>query len=210
MYRSLSDNCCVRGVWICDKQSSYDNLAYYNHPCVYSHVDFLEKYQQIIQTIYSMRIIGIDPGSGIIGFGLVEQGGTSKMLDAGVIRTTVGDEAASRLVELYESMKELLAEMRPDAAAVEKLFFAQNVTTAMNVSQARGVILLALAEAGLPIYEYTPLQIKMAMTGYGRATKAQVQEMVRVQLGLKTKPKPDDCADALACALTHIATLRVQ
>jgi crossover junction endodeoxyribonuclease RuvC len=102
-------------------------------------------------------------------------------------------------------MKELVHEMKPDAASVEKLFFAQNVTTAMTVAQARGVILLALAEEKIPIYEYTPLQIKMAMTGYGRATKAQIQEMVRVQLGLKNKPKPDDCADALAAALTHIA-----
>ncbi len=157
-----------------------------------------------------MKILGIDPGSGIIGFGLVHKGSNPKMVDAGVIRTTIGDETASRLVELYASLKELIAELKPDVAAVEKLFFAQNVTTAMQVSQARGVILLALAEAGIPIYEYTPLQIKMAMTGYGRATKAQIQEMVRVQLGLKQKPKPDDCADALACALTHVATLRVQ
>ena len=155
-----------------------------------------------------MKILGIDPGSGIIGFGLVEQGRTPKMLDAGVIRTTIGEDTAKRLVELYDSMKELLADMTPDAAAVEKLYFAQNVTTAMTVAQARGVLLLALAEAGVPIYEYTPLQIKMAMTGYGRAKKAQIQEMVRVQLGLKKKPSPDDAADALAVALTHIATLR--
>ncbi|MCA9323595.1 crossover junction endodeoxyribonuclease RuvC [Candidatus Saccharibacteria bacterium] len=157
-----------------------------------------------------MKILGIDPGSGIIGFGLVEKSSKPKMLDAGVIRTTIGDDPASRLVELYESMKELLAEFEPDEAAVEKLFFAQNVTTAMTVSQARGVILLALAEADIPIAEYTPLQIKMAMTGYGRAAKAQIQEMVRVQLNLKKKPSPDDAADALAVALTHIATLRVQ
>jgi crossover junction endodeoxyribonuclease RuvC len=152
-----------------------------------------------------MKILGIDPGSGIIGFGLVEKKSNPKMLDAGVIRTTIGNDDASRLVELYESMRELVKELKPDVAAVEKLFFAQNVTTAIPVAQARGVILLALAEEKIPIYEYTPLQIKMAMTGYGRATKAQIQEMVRVQLGLKTKPKPDDCADALAAALTHIA-----
>lgn len=155
-----------------------------------------------------MRILGIDPGSGIIGFGLVEKKSNPRMIDAGVIRTTIGDEDASRLLELHVSMREIIAEMKPDVASVEKLFFAQNVTTAMKVSQARGVILLALAEAGIPIYEYTPLQIKMAMTGYGRATKAQIQEMVRVQLGLKNKPKPDDCADALAAALTHVANLR--
>ena len=152
-----------------------------------------------------MKILGIDPGSGIIGFGLVEKGRTISLVDAGVIKTTIGDQTAKRLVELYESMKELVSELKPDVAAVEKLFFAQNITTAMDVSQARGVILLALAEQKIPIYEYTPLQIKMAMTGYGRATKAQIQEMVRVQLRLKNKPKPDDCADALACALTHLA-----
>lgn len=157
-----------------------------------------------------MKVLGIDPGSGIIGFGLVSKDKKPRMLDAGVIRTTIGDQPASRLLELYEAMKELVSEFKPDVASVEKLFFAQNVTTAMDVSQARGVILLAFAESNIPIYEYTPLQIKMAMTGYGRATKAQIQEMVRVQLGLKNKPKPDDCADALAAALTHIATLRVQ
>jgi len=152
-----------------------------------------------------MKILGIDPGSGIIGFGLIDKQSNPRLVDAGIIRTTIGDSDASRLLELYQSMKELVGELKPDVASVEKLFFAQNVTTAMAVAQARGVILLALAEENIPIYEYTPLQIKMAMTGYGRATKAQMQEMVRVQLGLKNKPKPDDCADALACALTHVA-----
>ncbi len=156
-----------------------------------------------------MRILGIDPGSGIIGFGLVDKGRQNVLVDAGVIRTTIGDDVASRLVELYDSLTELIVELKPDVAAVEKLFFAQNVTTAMTVSQARGVILLALAQNGLLIHEYTPLQIKMAMTGYGRATKAQMQEMVRVQLRLKNKPKPDDAADALAVALTHAATLQL-
>lgn len=157
-----------------------------------------------------MRILGIDPGSGIIGFGLVEKGRKPRMIEAGIIRTTVGSSDAERLTELYSSMEELMAELKPDVASVEKLFFAQNVTTAMSVSQARGVILLAIAQQRVPVYEYTPLQIKMAMTGYGRATKSQIQEMVRVQLSLKNKPKPDDCADALAAALTHLATLRVQ
>ncbi len=157
-----------------------------------------------------MKILGIDPGSGIIGFGLIIKDRNLKMVDAGIIRTTIGDKDASRLLELYKSMKELVLELKPDVASVEKLFFAKNVTTAMAVSQARGVILLVLEEAGVPIYEYTPLEIKMAMTGYGRATKAQIQEMVRVQLKLKNKPKPDDCADALAAALTHFANHRVQ
>jgi crossover junction endodeoxyribonuclease RuvC len=155
-----------------------------------------------------MKILGIDPGSGTIGFGLIELAkGKPKLIDAGVIQTKIGDDVPTRLNELYENLCELLDELKPDEASVEKLFFAQNVTTAMNVSQARGVILLALERAEVKIYEYTPLQIKMAMTGYGRATKAQIQEMVRVQLNLKTKPKPDDCADALAAALTHSSSL---
>ena len=154
-----------------------------------------------------MRILGIDPGSGIIGFGLIELNkGKPRLLDAGVIRTNIGEDPSLRLKDLYVSMKEILEEAKPDEASVEKLFFAQNVTTAMGVSQARGVILLALAEYGVTISEYTPLQIKMAMTGYGRATKTQIQEMVRVQLGLKARPKPDDCADALAAALTHASS----
>ena len=151
-----------------------------------------------------MKILGIDPGSGIIGFGVVQkQACTPKMLDAGVIRTTIGDSDAQRLVEAYEGMKEIIAATRPDVAAVEKLFFMQNITTGMKVSQSRGVILLALAEAGIPIYEYAPNEIKMAMTGYGHAKKAQIQEMVKVQLGLKKRPQ-DDAADALAVALTHL------
>ena len=157
-----------------------------------------------------MKILGIDPGSGIIGFGVVEQGRKPKMIDAGVIRTTIGDTDSARLVEVYKGMKELIEEFKPDVAAVEKLFFVQNVTTGMKVSQSRGVILLTLAEAGIPIHEYAPNEIKMAMTGYGHATKAQIQEMVRVQLGLKKKPSPDDAADALAVALTHATSHHVQ
>ena len=155
-----------------------------------------------------MKVLGIDPGSGIIGFGLVKFDTSNRptMLDGGVIRTTIGDKTEDRLKELYDSMNELLDDMNPDVAAVENLFFAQNVTTAMKVSQARGVILLCLAQRKIPIHEYTPLQIKMAMTGYGRADKKQIQEMVKVQLNLKTIPKPDDAADALACALTHNAS----
>jgi crossover junction endodeoxyribonuclease RuvC len=153
-----------------------------------------------------MRILGIDPGSGIIGFGCIEIGKkTPKLIDAGVIRTTIGDEAGTRLAELYDSMKELIAACKPDVAAVEKLYFVQNITTGMTVAQARGVILLTLAQAGIPFAEYTPLQIKMAVTGYGKAKKADIQEMVRLQLGLKEAPKPDDCADALAAALTRAA-----
>jgi len=158
-----------------------------------------------------MKILGVDPGSGIVGFGFIElTKNKPKLIDAGVIRTIVGNDVSSRLVEVYDALQELLEEHKPDVAVVEKLFFAQNVTTAMIVSQARGVILMALEKAKVPVFEYTPLQIKMAMTGYGRATKAQMQELVRIQLGLKEIPKPDDCADALAAALTHITSIRVQ
>jgi crossover junction endodeoxyribonuclease RuvC len=150
-----------------------------------------------------MKIIGIDPGTGIVGFGVISVGKTPSLVDAGVIRTHKDQATAERLAEIYTELSEIIAHNKPDAASVEKLFFAQNVTTAMSVSQARGVILLALEQAGIPIFEYTPLQIKMATVGYGRASKAQIQEMVRVQLGLSEIPKPDDCADALAAALTH-------
>lgn len=157
-----------------------------------------------------MKILGIDPGSGIIGFGCIEVGSkTPKLLDAGVIRTQIGASDSSRLVELYEAMQQLISELKPQFASVEKLFFVQNITTGMIVSQARGVILLALEQAGVPIAEYTPLQIKMAITGYGKAKKADVQEMVRLQLGLSEVPKPDDCADAIAAALTHATAGRI-
>lgn len=157
-----------------------------------------------------MRILGIDPGTGTIGFGLIRYDSReAKLVDAGVIKTTIGEETPRRLLQLFHDMQQLVTQLKPDVAAVEKLFFAQNVTTAMQVSQARGVILVALAEAGVPLYEYTPLQIKMAMTGYGRASKAQIQELVRVQLSLKRRPRPDDAADALACALTHAAAGRM-
>lgn len=156
-----------------------------------------------------MKIIGIDPGSGTIGFGVIERANRGLLLlDAGVIQTRIGDSPSARLKELYDELTTILLENRPQVASVEKLFFAQNVTTAMAVSQARGVILLALEAAGIEIAEYTPLQIKMAIAGYGRATKSQMQEMVRVQLGLKAKPKPDDCADALAAAICHSVSMR--
>lgn len=156
-----------------------------------------------------MRILGIDPGTGILGFGVIEvTRGKSQLVDAGVIRTPVKEDDAVRLVTIYEELTEIIAETKPSQMSVEKLFFAQNVTTAMTVSQARGVVLLAGKQAGLAIHEYTPLQIKMAITGYGRADKKQIQEMVRVILGLKDVPKPDDCADAIAAALTHAQSVR--
>lgn len=156
-----------------------------------------------------MRILGIDPGTGILGFGVIEvQGGNPKLVDAGVIRTPVKEDDAIRLQLIYEELNDIISQTKPSEMSVEKLFFAQNVTTAMTVAQARGVVLLAGKQAGLTIYEYTPLQIKQSLTGYGRAEKKQIQEMVRVILKLKTAPKPDDCADALAAAITHSMTMR--
>ncbi len=158
-----------------------------------------------------MRIIGIDPGTGILGFGIVEvRAGKLQLIDGGVIRTPVKEDDAVRLQTIFEELTDIIAEAKPDEMAVEKLFFAQNVTTAMTVAQARGVVLLAGKQAGLKIAEYTPLQIKQALTGYGRADKKQMQEMVRVMLGLKQIPKPDDCADALAAAICHSQSVKVK
>jgi crossover junction endodeoxyribonuclease RuvC len=156
-----------------------------------------------------MRIIGIDPGTGILGFGIIEViKGKPQLVDGGVVRTPVKEDDAVRLLTIYEELTDIIAETKPQEMAVEKLFFAQNVTTAMTVAQARGVVLLTGMQAGLKISEYTPLQIKQALTGYGRAEKKQIQEMVRVILNLKDVPKPDDCADAIACAICHSMTMR--
>lgn len=156
-----------------------------------------------------MRILGIDPGTGILGFGVIDaKAGKGKLVDAGVIRTSSKDDDAVRLKTIFDELTEIIKETNPTEMSVEKLFFAQNVTTAMTVSQARGVILLCGKQAGLNIFEYTPLQIKQALTGYGRADKNQIQEMVKAILGLKQIPKPDDCADALAAAITHSMTMR--
>ncbi len=158
-----------------------------------------------------MRIIGIDPGTGILGFGIIETDGSkNQLVDAGVIRTPVKEDDAVRLQTIFEEITDIIAQTKPQEMSIEKLFFAQNVTTAMTVAQARGVVLLAGMQAGLKIAEYTPLQIKQALTGYGRAEKKQMQEMVRVLLGLKEVPQPDDCADALAAALTHASQLKVK
>jgi crossover junction endodeoxyribonuclease RuvC len=156
-----------------------------------------------------MRILGIDPGTGILGFGVIEViKGKASLIDAGVITTPPHTPLDERLVDIYESLQQIIAETKPQQMSIEKLFFAQNVTTAISVSHARGVAMLAGKQAGLTIYEYTPLQIKQGLTGYGRADKKQIQEMVRVILGLKIAPKPDDCADALAAALLHAQTVK--
>ena len=152
----------------------------------------------------SNKILGIDPGIGICGFGLIETSSRAgaRALDYGVVTTKVDAPIPLRLRELYESLTEVLAQTTPEIVAVEKLFFSKNITTGIVVAEARGVVLLAAAERGLPVYEYTPNEIKKSLTGYGAATKTQIEEMVRVHLGLDKKPKPDDAADALAVAIT--------
>jgi len=151
-----------------------------------------------------MLVLGIDPGLAITGYGLVEGDGQNlALVEYGVVRTPAKTPTADRLVQLHTELGQILAETKPDEAAVEELFFSTNARTAILVGQARGVALLTLAEAGLPIAEYTPLQIKQAITGYGQADKAQVQEMVRLLLGLVEIPRPDDAADALAVSICH-------
>lgn len=155
------------------------------------------------------RILGIDPGTGILGFGVIDTARSGPVLvDAGVIRTPVKEDDAVRLLTIYEELTEIIKLTKPTIMSVEKLFFSRNVTTAMTVSQARGVVLLCGMQAGMGIHEYTPMQIKQATTGYGSADKKQMQEMVRIILKLKEVPKPDDAADALAAAITHGMTMR--
>ena len=156
-----------------------------------------------------MRILGIDPGTGILGFGVIDyEKGNIKLVDAGVIRTPAHEDDSVRLLTIYNELTEIINQTKPAAMSVEKLFFARNVTTAMTVAQARGVVLLCGMQSGLTIHEFTPLQIKQAITGYGKADKQQMQEMVRVLLQLKEVPRPDDAADALATAITYSMTVR--
>lgn len=161
-----------------------------------------------------MRILGIDPGTGILGFGVVDVMDTSAktftMVDAGVVTTPAHTPHDERLEDIFDSLTEIIEATKPDACSVEKLFFTRNITTAMSVAEARGVALLVARQHNVPIYEYTPPQIKQTLTGYGKADKKQVQEMVRLQLGLKDVPKPDDCADALAAAITHAIMARTE
>lgn len=151
-----------------------------------------------------MRILGIDPGYGITGFGLIEaERGASHLLRCGAITTPAGTEFSARLEMIYNDMAQLLQMTKPDAVAIEELFFGHNVTTAIGVAQSRGVILLAVRQAGIPVFEYKPMQVKQAVVGYGNATKHQVMEMTKRLLHLEKSPKPDDAADAVAIALCH-------
>jgi len=151
-----------------------------------------------------MRILGLDPGTATTGYGIIDTtDGHLQVVAYGVVLTPAGDPAPERLQSIFRQMNALLAEYRPDTAGVEQLFFGRNITTAIAVGQARGVLLLALAEAGVPVSEYSPPKVKEAVTGYGKAEKAQVQLMVRHLLDLAETPHPDDAADALAIAIAH-------
>jgi crossover junction endodeoxyribonuclease RuvC len=154
--------------------------------------------------------LGIDPGTATTGFGLVrlEPDGSLVAVKYGVILTPKDASAPARLEMLYNELSDLLREYHPDTAAVEKLFFSRNVTTALAVGQARGVVMLCMQQAGIEPFEYTPNEIKQAVAGYGGAQKKQIQEMVRALLQLDSIPKPDDAADALAIAITHLNTRR--
>ncbi len=157
-----------------------------------------------------MRIIGIDPGTGILGFGVIEVDGSKlTLIDAGVVSTPAHTPLDERLEDIFDSLNSVIKQTKPQVMSIEKLFFSRNITTAISVSHARGVAMLAARKANLSIAEYTPLQIKQSVTGYGRADKKQVQEMVKIQLGLKQVPKSDDCADALAAAITYYLMTRV-
>lgn len=157
-----------------------------------------------------MLAIGIDPGTARTGYGVVRQDpdGALVLVDYGVIATGARKPMPTRLLSLYQALTELLSLHQPDSGAVEKLFFQRNVTTAMSVGQARGVALLAMAQAGLSVDEYTPREVKLAVAGYGSADKKQIQEMVRTLLSLDSTPKPDDAADALAVAICHLSSSR--
>lgn len=157
-----------------------------------------------------MKILGIDPGTATTGFGIVtKENGKLTAIDYGVVSTAKELDMSNRLLIIFQDIEELIAKHNPDIVAVEQLFFARNVTTAITVGQARGVVLLAAQKADLKLVEYTPLQVKQSVTGYGQATKHQVQSMVQKILKLKVLPKPDDAADALAIAIcassqTHV------
>lgn len=159
-----------------------------------------------------MLVLGIDPGTATTGYGLIRETetGDAEMVDYGAILTPAGMPLEQRLLQLHQQLQEILLLHRPQCAAVEKLFFQKNVRTAMAVGQARGVVLLALAQAGLQIGEYTPLEVKQAVAGYGGADKNQVQQMVAALLHLEKIPKPDDAADALAVAICHLHSSRVE
>ncbi|MBO4941290.1 MAG: crossover junction endodeoxyribonuclease RuvC [Clostridia bacterium] len=154
-----------------------------------------------------MRIIGIDPGYAIVGVGCIDyEGNKFKVVEYGAITTKAGEDMFDRLKKIYDEAVDLITRTKPDAVAIEELFFQNNQKTAINVAQARGVLVLAAKNLGVPVFEYTPLQVKQAVVGYGRAEKKQVQQMTKAILNLSEVPKPDDTADALALAVCHAHT----
>jgi crossover junction endodeoxyribonuclease RuvC len=158
-----------------------------------------------------MRVIGFDPGLATTGYGIIaeEEDSTIRSIEFGVISTPAKLSEGERLTILYKKIKEIICKHVPDCGAVEKIYFQQNVTNALSVGQARGIILLAMAELNLPVGEYSPLEVKQAVTGYGRAEKSQIQRMVMTLLQLSNIPKPDDAADALSVAICHINSHRL-
>ena len=156
-----------------------------------------------------MRIIGIDPGYAITGFGVIEYiGNHFELIKAGAIETKAGVPCPNRLQKIYDDMIDLIEEYKPDAISIEELFFNTNTTTAIGVAQGRGAVLIAASKTATPIYEYTPLQVKQSITGYGRADKKQVQSMVKAVLKLEKIPKLDDTTDAMALAICHAHSAR--
>ena len=158
-----------------------------------------------------MRILGIDPGYATIGFGMVESSGAQvRMVTYGAITTPAGLPLSRRLYQIGSDMEELIGKLRPDVISIEELFFNTNITTGIAVAHGRGVILYAAEKCGIPLYEYTPGQVKLAVTGYGKAEKRQVMDMTRRLLKLRTVPRPDDAADALALAICHARSFTSQ
>ena len=158
-----------------------------------------------------MRVIGIDPGTAITGWGVVEgEGNDLTMIAAGVVTTPAGMPLPKRLQIIYRELNVLIAEWQPTSAAIEELFFSKNAKTALAVGHGRGAAMLALANSNLPITEYKPLEVKQAVTGYGGADKGQIQQMVKLLLSLEDIPRPDDAADALAVAICHLHSARLR
>lgn len=162
----------------------------------------------------AIRVLGVDPGIAATGYGLVAgqvgAADTAQLIDYGVVRTEASDSMTLRLVRLHEALADLIRTLRPDVMAVEQLFFARNVSTALTVGQSRGIVLLTAGQAGLTVHEYSPREIKLALTGYGDADKRQVQHMLGLLLQLPTVPQPDDAADAVAVALCHLQSARLR
>lgn len=157
-----------------------------------------------------MKILGIDPGIGIVGYSVIEfDGKTPVLLHSGSIQTSKKEKESARLLEIFEDMNVIVEKYKPDVCAIEKLFFFRNQTTVMPVAHARGVILTVLEKFGVPIYEYTPMEVKQVLTGYGRADKKEVEQMVKLSLGVDVLPKLDDTVDSIAIAICHTRSVVV-